>query len=85
MTFKPTEVKADLQPRKLPGEVGKIDKFGAYYTNLKYHDLWDNMWREPEHPDVVVKFDLMPTSVVFWRGNRSPGWVTETNKWRIPT
>jgi hypothetical protein len=39
------------------------------------------MWREPDHPDIVVKFDLMPTSVVFWRGSRSPGWVTETNKW----
>jgi hypothetical protein len=73
--------KADLQPRKLPGAVGPSESFGAEYTKLKYHDLWDNMWREPEHPDIVVKFDLMPTSVVFWRGNRSPGWVTETNKW----
>jgi hypothetical protein len=24
---------------------------------------------------------MMPTSVIFWRGCRSPGWVTETNKW----
>jgi len=79
--YKPADSKADLQPRKLPGNVGPSDQFGAKYTNLPYHDLWDNMWRETEHPDIVVKFDLMPTSVVFWRGNRSPGWVTETNKW----
>jgi hypothetical protein len=79
--LKPSTPKADMQPRTLPGRVGPSDIFGAHYANLKYHDLWDNLWREPEHPDIVVKFDLMPTSVVFWRGNRSPGWVTETNKW----
>ena len=78
---RPDIIKADMQPRTLPGEVGPSDHFGARYAKLNYHDLWDNMWREPEHPDIVVKFDLMPTSVVFWRGNRSPGWVTETNKW----
>jgi len=77
----PDDSNADLQPRTLPGEVGTADMFGAIYTNLKYHELWDNLWREPEHPDIVVKFDLMPTSVVFWRGNRSPGWVTDKNKW----
>jgi hypothetical protein len=80
-TARPLDIKADLQPRKLPGEVGTAENFRAYYTHLKYHDLWDNFWREPEHPDIVVKFDSMPTSVVFWRGSRSPGWVTETNKW----
>ncbi len=78
---KPVDLQADMQPRTLPGETGPSDGFGARYTRLNYHDLWDNMWREPEHPDIVVKFDLMPTSVVFWRGCRSPGWVTETNKW----
>ena len=31
------------------------------------------MWREPEHPDIVVKFDLMPTSV-FWRGSVPDGY-----------
>jgi hypothetical protein len=77
----PVKMKADMQPRTLPGKLGKSEAFGAYYTNLPYHDLWDNLWREPGHPDIVVKFDLMPTRVVFWRGVRSPGWVTETNKW----
>ena len=78
---KPKELHADMQSRILPGATGKALKFGARYTYLRYHELWDNMWREPEHPDIVVKFDLMPTSVVFWRGSRSPGWVTENNKW----
>lgn len=79
--YKPANIIADMEQRTLPGEPGDSDEFGAYYTKLKYHDLWDNMWREPDHPDIVVKFDEMPTSVVFWRGTRSPGWVTETNKW----
>jgi hypothetical protein len=79
--FKPENLDADLERRHLPGMVGDSEQFGAQYTKLKYHDLWDNMWREADHPDIVVKFDLMPTSVVFWRGCRSPGWVTEKNKW----
>ena len=78
---RPDDLEADMQARTLPGETGPSNSFGARYTRLKYHDLWDNMWREGDHPDVVVKFDQMPTSVVFWRGCRSPGWVTETNKW----
>ena len=79
--YKPADRRADLEPRTLPGNPGPAESFGAMYTNLKYHDLWDNMWREGEHPDIIVKFDEQPTSVVFWRGCRSPGWVTETNKW----
>jgi hypothetical protein len=79
--YKPADRRADIEPRKLPGRPGLAQRFGAFYTNLKYHDLWDNMWREPEHPDIVVKFDTLPTTVVFWRGNRNPGWVTDTNKW----
>jgi len=79
--YKLRDRRADLEPRTLPGHPGFAERFGAYYTNLKYHDLWDNMWREGEHPDIVVKFDELPTSVVFWRGCRSPGWVTDTNKW----
>lgn len=74
----------DLEPRILPGEVdGKnSEKFGAYYTNLKYHDLWDNLWRSSPWPDIVVKFDDLPCSVVYWRGtNYGPGWVTENNIW----
>jgi len=74
--------KPDLEPRILPGETGRTGKFGAYYTTLSYHDLWDTMWRPDKYADLIVKFDTMPTSVVFWRGTcYGPGWVTENNKW----
>ncbi|MHC4467556.1 MAG: hypothetical protein ACYSYW_13545 [Planctomycetota bacterium] len=49
---------------------------------MKYHELWDNLWRSSDWPDIVVKFDTKPVSVVYWRGsNYGPGWVTENNKW----
>jgi hypothetical protein len=72
----------DIDPRILPGESGPVKEFGAYHTKLSYHDLWDNLWRTSDHPDLVVKFDTMPTSVVYWRGaNGAAGWVTENNRW----
>ena len=74
----------DLEPRILPGKVdGKnAEKFGAYYTSLKYHELWDNLWRSSPWPDIVVRFDQLPCNVVYWRGpNYGAGWVTEKNIW----
>jgi hypothetical protein len=74
----------DLEKRKLPGMVdGKnAEKFGAKFANLKYHDLWDNLWRSSDYPDIVVRFDELPANVVYWRGsNYGPGWVTENNIW----
>ncbi len=73
---------AGFEKRVLPGHPGCADEFGAYYTKLKYHELWDNLWRTSDWPDIVVKFDTQPTSVVFWRGpSYGPGWVTEKNYW----
>ncbi|MHC4143219.1 MAG: LamG domain-containing protein [Planctomycetota bacterium] len=73
---------SDLEPRTLPGETGPSQAFGAAYKTLKYHPLWDNLWRPSDYADLVVKFDTMPTSVVYWRGaNGAAGWVTENNKW----
>ena len=72
----------DLERRILPGKPGPADKFGAQYTELCYHELWDNLWRTSGYPDVLVKFDDNPTSFTFWRGvNGGAGWVTENNKW----
>ena len=74
----------DLEKRILPGEVNgqNAEHFGAYYTKLKYHELWDNLWRSSDYDDVVVRFDELPVSVVYWRGpNYGPGWVTENNIW----
>ena len=82
-SLKPTVPASDMEPRVLPGLPGDIPQsFGAYYTKLKYHDLWDNMWRTSPWPDIVVKFDDMPTSVVFWRGTTyGASYVTENNRW----
>jgi hypothetical protein len=73
-----------FENRILPGHPGRAKKFGAYYTKLKYHQLWDNLWRTSDWPDIVVKFDELPTSVVFWRGpTYGAGWVTEKNYWMV--
>jgi hypothetical protein len=72
----------DLEPRTLPGETGPARIFGATHKTLAYHPLWDNLWRPSEYADLVVKFDSIPASVVYWRGaNGAAGWVTENNKW----
>jgi len=57
----------DMDKRVLPpGENRR--RFGAYYTNLKFYESWDNMWRFGDYPDVVVEFDSSPVKFVFWRG-----------------
>jgi hypothetical protein len=74
----------DLEKRILPGMVdGKpAEKFGATCRTLKFHELWDNLWRPSPYRDIVVRFDSLPCSVVFWQGtNFGSGWVTENNKW----
>lgn len=72
----------DIQERIMPsGPKGK-GKFGAYYTQLKYYDEWDALFRVGPHSDVVVQFDDSPIRVVFWRGTRySPAWVMENGQW----
>jgi hypothetical protein len=73
-----------LEKRILPGEVtGKpASKFGATYTTLEYHELWDNLWRPSAYRDIIVRFDTLPTTVVFWQGsNFGSGWVTANNQW----
>jgi hypothetical protein len=73
-----------LEPRILPGQVdGEVaERFGATYTNLEYHELWDNLWRSSPYADVVVSFEKNPCNVVYWRGaNYGAGWVTENNLW----
>jgi hypothetical protein len=74
----------DLEKRVLPGAVdGRPARaFGAACRTLKYHELWDNLWRPDAYRDIVVRFDTGPGRVVFWQGtNFGSGWVTENNKW----
>jgi hypothetical protein len=80
--YLPKDLRADMQPRILPGNPGMADKFGARYTTLKFHELWDNMWRPSGYDDIIIKFDTMPTSILFWRGTRyGASYVTENNRW----
>ena len=56
--------------------------FGAFYTTLKYDDLWDEPRRVAPDSDVVVRFDQLPIRMVFWQGTNYGGdWVSENNKW----
>jgi len=85
--FRPPAGLADnpsLGRRILPGEVtGRpAETFGASYEKLRYHELWDNLWRSSPYRDIVVRFDTLPGRVVFWQGtNFGSGWVTENNRW----
>ena len=71
----------DMDKRRLPaGENRK--EFGAYYTHLKFYDVWDNLWRFSEHPDVVVEFNKNPNKFIFWRGTGYiPMMVNESGQW----
>jgi hypothetical protein len=72
---------ADLQPRILPSGENR-QTFGAYYSNLKFYDSWDNMWRFSEHSDIVVEFDNNPSKFVFWKGvSYIPMMVNDKNFW----
>ena len=57
-------------------------RFGAFYTTLKYDEMWDEPRRVAPNSDVVVRFDESPIRLVFWQGTNYGGdWVTENNKW----
>jgi hypothetical protein len=55
--------------------------FGAYYTQLKFNNKFDGLWRVGEHADIVVQFDDNTHRFVFWRGtNYGPHWVSDTSE-----
>ncbi len=71
----------DMEIRSLP-VFDQENTFAATYTNLKFYETWDNLWRFSEHPDVVVSFDQLPTQFVFWRGaGYIPMMVNEKGQW----
>jgi hypothetical protein len=67
-----------LQFRAMPtGPVGK-GKFGAHYCRLEYDTQWDKLWRTGAYSDILIRFDLLPVNLLFWRGtNYGAVWVTE--------
>jgi len=67
---------------KLPSGPSGAGRFGAYYTDLKFDDMWDTPRRVGPYANVVVRFDQSPIRLVFWQGtNYIPAWVTEKGKW----
>ena len=71
-----------LHPPALPSGPKGPGRFGAYYTRLQYAPEWEHLWRVGDAADVVVRFDDMPTRLVFWRGTSYiPAWVTENGIW----
>ena len=73
--------KVEMDKRVLPEGENK-QEFGAYYTNLKFYDIWDNLWRFSDHPDVVVEFENNPSKFVFWRGvGYIPMMVNDKGQW----
>lgn len=81
MSNKDLFAEVEMDKRVLPaGENRK--EFGAYYTHLEFYDVWDNLWRFSDHPDVVVEFDENPSKFVFWRGvGYIPMMVNDKGQW----
>jgi len=74
---------APLKWPKLPsGDPPGPGRFGAYYADLKFDDMWDTPRRVGPNANIVVRFDQSPIRLVFWQGtNYVPAWVTENGKW----
>ncbi len=71
-----------LAPPVMPAGPKGPGRFGAYYTRLRFADEWEKPWRVGDAADVVVRFDQMPTRLVFWRGTSYiAAWVTENGIW----
>jgi hypothetical protein len=81
-TYLPDDLTSPVAIGVLPGEIGVAENFGAYYKTLPFQETWDNMWRLSDFADVIVKFDHLPTSVIYWHGsNYAANWITDGNQW----
>jgi hypothetical protein len=81
--LKPTDTAPDMDAREFPADPnGQVaDEFKIEYTNLSYHDAWDNLWCNTDNDDVVVTFDELPVMYASWKGTRfAPVMVTENRK-----
>lgn len=66
----------------LPSGTEEVVEFGAYSTQLKYTDQWDNRWPVSEIADVVVRFGEKEPRFVFWRGTSYiPCWASFDGPW----
>ena len=68
--------------QKMPSGSAAPGRFGAFYTTLHYEDAWDLLRQVGPGADVVVRFDMSPSRLVFWQGtNYVPAWVSGDDKW----
>ncbi|NBR49244.1 LamG domain-containing protein [bacterium] len=76
------KVAQPLKFRVLPsGPEGPAD-FGAVQTRLRYAPEWERHWRVGEDCDILVRFDELPTKIIFWRGmNYGACYVSENRLW----
>lgn len=69
-----------LARRVLPDVSGA--GFTAHQETLSYHPLWDQLFHDSGYDDVVVSFESLPTSIVFWKGmTYGPAWVSGNAIW----
>lgn len=72
---------SDIPPRVLPAGENK-GTFGAQYSELKYFDTWDNLFRFSKGADVTVSLGENPCKFVFWRGvSYIPMVINEKGEW----
>lgn len=70
-----------MEKRQLPDLENYPQTFGAYHTRLKFHDMWDNLWRVTEYEDIVIRFDNKPISLAYWRGTSHGMNLVTDGKW----
>ena len=72
----------NMNRRVLPAGDPDWKNFGAHFTNLKFDQGWDSMFRMSGQPDIVVTFDKQPGRYVLWHGvGYIPMMVTENGRW----
>jgi len=70
-----------LKYRQMPTGPKNVDRFGAFYTTLKYSPQWDQHWRIGPDADIVVTFDNSPVNMIFWHGTAYGAvWAAENGK-----
>jgi hypothetical protein len=87
----PTEVRASfkaVQPKnpqplqfcRMPTAQDLPGAFGAFYTRFKYDDDWDRTRRMGGEPDVFVRFENNPCTLVCWNGTMYPIFYADGGK-----
>jgi hypothetical protein len=62
---------------------GQVD-FGAYYTQLKTGQAWEEYSRTMDNADIVVQINNAGGQLVFMRGNSFlPMWKTKSGNWNL--